>query len=313
LESARVVLANREVVVASERELPDLFWGLRGGGGNFGVVTEFTFRCHSLPFRPPICIGYWDLNDAPAVLRAYRELAPMEQPDEWKATAVVLPAPATLGASWAGRPVLMILQIWAADDPDAAGDAFRPLLDAAGAAAYGLELMPYVELQQIQDEECGRGNGNYTKGGYINDLSDDAIEAFVEGARDLPSAGSGIELIPHGGAQLAIEDDSTAYPDRDAGYSFNVFSRWPLHAASDPCIDWARRSHARLVPHESGGVYTNFFSVDDDHLRVLAAYGQARYEKLAEVKRQFDPDNVFALNANIRPAQNDREVLSERL
>jgi FAD/FMN-containing dehydrogenase len=302
LEAARIVLATGDVVVASESELPDLFWGIRGGGGNFGVVTEFTVRCHPLPWPIPVAIGYWELDDAPAVLRAYRELAPEQQPDNWKATAVVLPAPPLLGASYAGRPVLMVLQIWADDDLEGARRAFQPLPDVARPVAYEHEPMPYIELQQIQDDECGRGNGNYTKGGYIDDLSDDAIEALVEGARDLPSAGSGIEVIPHGGQQLALDDDATAFPDRGAAYSFNVFSRWPLQAPADVCMDWARRSYDRLVPHESGGVYTNFFSVDDDHSRVLAAYGAAKYERLARVKRRYDPDNVFALNGNIRPA-----------
>jgi FAD/FMN-containing dehydrogenase len=302
VEAVRIVLANGEVVVASESELPDLFWGIRGGGGNFGVVTEFTLRCHPLPWPIPVGIGYWELDDAPAVLRAYRELAPADQPEDWKATAIVLPAPPALGPSYAGRPVLMVLQIWADDDLEAARDAFRPLLDAARPVAHQLDPMPYIDLQQIQDEECARGNGNYTKGGYIDDLSDDAIEAFVEGARDLPSDGSGIELIPHGGRQLALDEDATAFPDRGAAYSFNVFSRWPLSAAAEVCIAWARRSYDRLVPHQSGGVYTNFFSVDDDDSRVVAAYGAAKYQRLAEVKRRYDPDNVFALNGNIRPA-----------
>jgi FAD/FMN-containing dehydrogenase len=285
----------------SESAVPDLYWGLRGGGGNFGVVTEFTFRCHPLRWPVPVAIGYWSLDDAPRVLRAYRELAP-EQPNEWKATVIALPAPPVLGKSFAGRPCLMVCQFWASDDLEAGRRAFRPLCEAAKPEAYEISRMPYETLQQIQDEDCRHGNGNYTKGGYLSDIGDGVIDALVESVRDLPSTGSGIELIPHGGAQLALEEDATAFPDRGAAYSFNVFSRWPLDASSELCMSWARRSYGRLLPYESGGVYTGFFSVDDDQSRVLAAYGESKYRRLVNLKRQYDPENVFARNANISPA-----------
>jgi FAD/FMN-containing dehydrogenase len=300
---ARVVLANGEVVIADEDQHPDLFWGLRGGGGNFGVVTEFTFRSHRFPTSVPVATAYWSLEDAPAVLRVYREHMPA-QPDEMKATVVVCKVPrgAGLPDHLVGRSALMILQVWAGTDLDAARAAFQPLLDAAPALAANLEVMSYVAVQRLDDAIAAHGKGNYTKGGYLADLQDGVIEGLVDGAREFVGEESIIEVIPHGGAQLRVGSDDSAFPDRDAAYSFNVYSRWPLSQSGDQHIDWARRYHERLDRYASGGVYTNFFAVDESEDRVRAAYGPVKYERLAALKADYDPTNVFALNSNIRPA-----------
>jgi FAD/FMN-containing dehydrogenase len=303
LVSARVVLASGDVVTASESSLPDLFWGLRGGGGNFGVVTEFTFRTHQLPTSIPVGIAYWPLAQAPSVLRVYREHMP-EQPDEMKATLVVCSAPADSGvpADLVGQPALMIVQAWAGADVLAAERAFQPLLRAAPVATGRLEPMPFVTLQRLDDASAAHGKNNYTKGGYIADISDAVIDVLMEGGNELVDDESIIEVIPHGGAQLRLGPDDTAFPDRDAAYSFNVFSRWPPGEPNTPHVEWTRRYHERLDAYSSGGVYTNFFSADEGHERVLAAYGQAGYSRLSKVKSRYDPDNIFALNGNIRPA-----------
>ena len=304
LLGARVVLASGEAVVADADTRDDLYWGLRGGGGNFGVVTEFTFRAHPLPPSIPVGIAYWPLAHAPAVLVVYREHMPA-QPNEMKATAVVCCASRGTGvpAAMVGQPALMILQVWAGDDLAAAERAFAPLTRAAPPSIAVVEKMPYVQLQRMDDAIAAHGKGNYTKGGYIAELSDGVIDALVEGAQELVDSESIIEVIPHGGAQQQLGPEDTAFPDRDAAYSFNVYSRWPLTEPGEPHIDWARRYHRRIEQFSSGGVYTNFFAVDDGQDRVRAAFGPATYERLSTLKAKYDPDNIFSLNSNILPAK----------
>jgi FAD/FMN-containing dehydrogenase len=303
LTSVRAVLADGRTVVASESCNESLFWALRGGGGNFGVVTQFTFRGNQLEQFVPVGFAYWHLKDAPRVLARYREHMP-DQPNEMKASVFfsALPAGAGLAPNVIGEPGLTVVQVWAGSDVDAASAAFGGLLDAAPPLASRLDTLPFLQLQRMDDSLAGPGKNNYTKGGYFAEITDDVIEALVEGGAELLSPESVIEVIPHGGAQLGLGDDDTAFPDRNAAYSFNVYSRWPLGEPGEEHVAWARRAYARLDAYSSGGVYTNFFAEDEGHDRVLRAYGEARYARLAQLKREFDPTNVFSLNGNIRPA-----------
>ena len=305
--AARVVLASGEVVVASEDENPDLYWGLRGGGGNFGAVTEFSYRTHPFPTEIPVAVAYWPLAEAEKVLRVHAELMP-ERPREWKATMFVSRPPAARGvpAELVGQPCLNVVQIWASDDLAAAEAAFEPLRKAAKPAVESLAPMPYVELQTIEDEIARHGKCNYTKGGYLDDeLGDGAIAALLTSAEEIVNEESIIEVIPHGGAQLDLGDDDTAFPDRQSAYSFNVYARWALEEDDEPHVGWVRRAFARLDDHAGDGVYVNFFNPHEggDQDRVLAAFGRERYDRLAQLKRRYDPANVFSLNPNIFPAE----------
>jgi FAD/FMN-containing dehydrogenase len=303
LREARVVTPAGEVLTASADSNPELHWGLRGGGGNFGVCTEFTFACHPVPRRLPVGFGVWALDDAPAVLRRYRELMP-EQPDEVKGTVFFIKADDRLGVDreHVGRHVVAIVQPWIGEDPEAAERAFAPLLEAAPAIRGEVTPMRWLDLQTMEDDVSGHGKGNYTKGGYLDEISDGLIEVVVEAARAMPGAESQLEIIPHGGAQLAVAEADSAFSDRAAAYSFNVYSRWPAADDPGPYVGWSRGTHAAMEPYVGAGVYTNFFAVDDGQDRVLAAYGAEKYERLARLKATYDPGNVLALNQNIRPA-----------
>jgi FAD/FMN-containing dehydrogenase len=305
--SFRVVLPSGEIVTADESQNADLYWGLRGGGGNFGIVTEFAYRSHPFPTEIPVGLGFWPLKDAEAVLRAQAERM-HEQPDEWKATTFVIrpaegsPAPPEL----VGKPTLMVLQVWADDDLAAAERSFDLYRDAATPALATVEPMAFTTLQSLSDDSAGPGRCNYTKGGYLDDdFGDGAIAAMIESAEEMLNDNSLIEVIPHGGAQLRVGDDDTAFPDRQAAYSFNVFARWPLEEDDDAHVAWARTAFDRLDRHAGDGVYVNFFNPHEggDQTRVLAAFGRERYDKLAALKARYDPTNVLSLNPNIFPAE----------
>jgi len=303
----RVVTAAGETVVASEDENPDLYWGLRGGGGNFGVVTEFGYRCHPFPTEIPVAVTYWTLADAPAVLRRHSELMP-ERPREWKATVFVSRPSAERGvpAEMVGKPCMSMVQVWAGSELADAEAQLAPLHEVAKPAFEQFGFMPYMQLQTIEDENAGRGKNNYTKGGYLDDvLGDGAIEALLTSAEELQNEESIVEIIPHGGAQLDLGDEDTAFPDRASLYSFNVYARWPLAEANDAHIAWVRRAFDRLDAHAGDGVYVNFFNPHDggDQDRVLQAFGRERYDKLAGLKHRYDPTNLFSLNPNIFPAE----------
>jgi hypothetical protein len=162
--------------------------------------------------------------------------------------------------------------------------------------------MPWLDLQTMDDHISGHGKGNYTKGGYLDAIDDGVVAALLDAALELPSNAAQVEVIPHGGAQLRVAEEDSAFSDRAAAYSFNVFARWHRDDEPNRHVAWARRHHRAFEQHARGGVYTNFFSADDGQDRVLAAYGPEKYERLAALKAKYDPGNVFALNGNIRPA-----------
>jgi hypothetical protein len=237
----------------------------------------------------PFGRGIWRLEDARTVLQAYRELV-SHAPDEFKATAFFCGAPEVQGVSseLLGRPVLMTYQVWAEDDLAAARRTFDVLTLSAPPLAATMGLMPWLDVQSIDDVGSRHGQGNYTKGGYLRDLGDGVIAEFIEAARGLPNEQSGMEVIPHGGAQLNVSEEASAFSDRDAAFSLKILGRWQTGESPDILVDWARASHRAIHRFASGGVYTNFFAADDGHDMVLAAYGRAKYARLSEIKARCD-------------------------
>ena len=287
VESYQVVTADGDVVRASREEHPDLYWGLRGGGGNFGIVTEFEFRLHDTGTRTLVAEYDFPPDDAFAAMRAWRDLN-AEAPRRATFTASVgRDGLTTLGFVWAGDP--------------AAGAAYLPALRALGRpAATRVSEPSYVELQTREDSVQGHAYRRYSKGHYLRALPDAAIEAFLtrgdSGSGLLPGAG----LQAHGGAIDDVPDEDAAFGHRGTLFEWGAGTRWTDPAEDEVRIAAARQAAAALAPYSSG-VYVNSVG-DEGAAGVRRAYPAAKLAKLTALKDAYDPDNAFHLNANIRPS-----------
>ena len=301
LRSARVVTADGEPLAVSEDEYPDLFWALRGGGGNFGVVTSFEFGLHP---RVPVLAGplAWPLDAAPSVLRQYRDL--LEGAPDELATIVVLrhaPAGAPFPPSIHGRPVCLILVCWTGKHEDGER-AIAPLRRFGTPLFDGVAPRPYVELQSAFDAGAPHGWHSYWKSCQLPALTDETIDLLVEHANRIESPRSYMIMFHMGGAVARASEEATAYSVRAAVHNLNIDAVWlpseESRAEREP--SWARNAYEAFAPHQLG-VYVNFLG-DEGQERVRAAYGESKYEKLAQIKARYDPENIFRLNQNIKPA-----------
>jgi FAD/FMN-containing dehydrogenase len=300
LTAAEVVTASSEVVRASTSEDPELLWALRGGGGNFGVVTSFEFRLHPLG---SVLGGVmmFPIDQGREVLRTYRDWA-AELPDEFTTVAVVVTAPPApfVPAELVGTKVVGVAGCWCGE-PDAGEEALRrprelhPPVDVFGP-------MPYTALQSMLDEGAPAGIRSYTRSGYAAELSDGLIDVALEHGAKMASPFSQIHFHHMGGAVARVADDDTAFGNRRGAYAYNLNSMW-MDPSEDEVHESANRAAASaFAPFSTGGVYVNFLSNEGD-ARVRAAYGDAKYERLAQLKRRLDPENLFRLNQNIAPAR----------
>ena len=302
LISAEVVLADGSVVRASEREHADLFWGLRGGGGNFGIVTEFEFRLH--PLGPLVLAGLamFPVGRAPDVLRRWRDWADAA-PDEVSTGCVVIIAPPEpfVPAELHGQPVLGIPVLYAGDPEDGA-DAVQPLRDL-GPAVDHIGPMPYTAFQTALDPLAPWGVRSYARGEYMPGFSDAAIDEFLAHAVDLTVRGAPLSqmvVFRIGQGIGAVPDEATAFSHRDARYLFHPISIWADPAEDERMIAATRAFAAAMRPFATGAAYLNFTPEAD---RVRDAYGDAKYARLVALKDRYDPANLFRLNQNIRPSR----------
>jgi FAD/FMN-containing dehydrogenase len=291
-----------ELITAEGRRLrvdeasePELFWGLRGGGGNFGVVSEFEFRLHPVASRAHVVELFFALEDAAPVLRGWRDLS-ASAPRAATFTAWVGDSPrwshgpvANVGFVWAGAPEL---------DPE-----LLPALRALGSpVAERVEELSYVELQRVDDTLEGHALRRYWKGSYFRSLPDEAIDAFL--ARVTADVHGdllpGASLQAYGGAIADVPDADSAFSQRDAAFEFVASARWADPAEDDQRIAAARRYAATLEPFSSG-MYVNVIS-DEGASGVARAFAPEKLARLRRLKTAFDPDNVFHLNQNIEPA-----------
>lgn len=299
LLSADVVTADGELLTATERRHADLFWALRGGGGNFGVVTSFELRLH--PVGPDLFSGLvvYPFAEAASILDRYRRVA-AEAPDELSAWVVVRKAPPLpfLPAAVHGTEILAIAMLWAGAPQDGAAAA-EPLRQLATPLGEHLGAQPYVAFQSAFDPLLAPGARNYWKSHDFDQLSDGAIATILQYAAELPSPQCEIFVAHLGGAMRRVAPDATAYPHRRSQFVMNVHGRWNDPADDARCIAWTRAFFESAAPHATGGVYVNFLT-EDEQDRVRAAYGD-NFDRLGDVKATYDPDNLFRVNQNIAP------------
>jgi FAD/FMN-containing dehydrogenase len=300
LRAAQVVLANGEVVRTSEEERPDLFWALRGGGGNFGVVTEFEFEGHPLGRELLAGMLVYPLDQAGEVLAFTREWME-EAPDELTSFPVLVTAPPQppFPPELQGRRILAVGVAYAGPIEDGRR-ALEPLHRFASPALDLAGPMPYLGLQTMLDATAPPGLHYYNRAEWLDDLDEAAIETLVEHFGRVSSPLSQVILGRMGGAVARIPVGATAFPHRQARNLLWIVTGWTPDQDAEPHLAWAREIHGAMRPFAAGGVYVN--ALGDEPDRVRAAYG-ANWERLREIKRAYDPDNVFRRNANIPPAE----------
>jgi FAD/FMN-containing dehydrogenase len=292
LISAEIVTAAGEVLTASAREHPDLFWAIRGGGGNFGVVSSFEYRLHRLRdvYGGLVAHPFAAARDA---LRFYRDFT-ASAPDDLTAFAGLVTAPDGSGAP------LAAFVLCHAGSPKKAEADLRPLLKFGAPALTQVGPMPYPAINTMLDAAFPTGSLNYWKASFLRALDDTAIDTLIERFSTCPSPMSGIVLEHFHGAVTRIDPSATAVPHRDASYNCVLASVWTDPAATSENIAWTRASYAAMEPYFVRRRYVNYLSDDESADEVRAAYGP-NYARLAQLKRRYDPDNVFRLNQNIDP------------
>lgn len=299
LISMDVVTAEGKLIRVSENEEPDLFWAMRGGGGNFGVVTSFEFRLHDLPGNVLAGLVVHPFADAEKVLREYRQ-ALETAPDELTCWAVMRQAPPLpfLPAEWHGKEILVLAMCYCGDI--AAGETATAGLRAIGnPIADIVSPMPFAAWQQAFDPLLTPGARNYWKSQDFAELSDAAIDILRDAVAKLPGPECEIFIGHVGGAAGRIAQEATAFPQRNSHFVMNVHARWRENAMDGACVGWARELFEATKPHAIGTAYINFMPEDETD-RVEAAYG-GNYARLSEIKRRYDPQNLFRMNQNVKP------------
>ena len=302
LLAADVVLADGSFVTASETSHPDLFWALRGGGGNFGVVTSFTFRTHDIGENGIIIGGpiLYDLADTGEVMRWYRDLIPSlpEELSGWLALLTIPPAPPFPEELW-GRKACGI--VWCYTGPhDQADKVLEPIRSFGSPLVVGLMEMPFSALQGAFDPLFPAGMQWYWRADVFSEITDKAIDVHRKYGALLPTGHSAMHLHPIDGAASRVSADATAFAYRDGGWAGVIVGVDPDPANAGPISQWARDYWDELHPESAGGAYINFM-MDEGQDRIRASY-RGNYARLAQVKRRYDPDNTFHVNQNIRPA-----------
>jgi len=294
LLSVGLVLADGRTLTASDQENADLFWAVRGGGGNFGVATSFEYQLH--PVGPTITGGViaYPIEQARDALRFFRDYT-ASSPDELAVVAALLHAPDGSGAKLAAMVICHCGPLAAGEQAMRSLKGFgSPVLDALGP-------MPYCQLNAMLDDGYPKSALNYWKSSFLAQLSDDAIGIMVESFARCPDPMCKLIIEHLHGAATRVGVSDTAFSVRTAGHNFLVLGQWMEPAISDRCIAWTRQTYADMAPFFASARYVNYLDKDDVGDPVAAAYGP-NYRRLQQLKAKYDPDNFFHMNQNIRPA-----------
>ena len=300
LIAAEVVTADGRKVTASEDENPELFWGLRGGGGNFGVVTAFHFRLHPVG---PIVLGgmlMFPAQLAGELVRFYRGFM-ADAPDELGSGLAFISAPPAdfVPEPVRGKPVVGCVVCWCGD-PAEGEEVVRPLREFGPPAIDMVQPMPYVALQAMLEPGNPKGMQNYWTADFLAELPDEAIDVFLEHATNPVSPISQVLLVPGGGAVARVDEEATAFGQRQAPWNVHYLSMWADPADSEANIAYTRGIASAMKPWSTGRVYLNYIG-DEGIGRVEAAFGTEKYARLQALKDEWDPENLFRHNQNIPP------------
>jgi FAD/FMN-containing dehydrogenase len=308
LISADVVTADGRLVTASEHENDDLLWGLRGGGGNFGVATSFAFRLH--PLGPMVLAGLLihPIDEAKDLMRAYRDYVDSAPEDLATGTAIIQAPPAEfIPGHLHGKPVLGMFVLFIGD-PDEGTGVVAPLKALGPPAVDLVAPMPYTAFQALIDPFAPPGWQNYHRGMHLPALPDDAIDVQVDYGTEIALVSSPMTqtvMFRHGGAVSRVPDDATAAGHREAAYMAHPIACWQDPADTDRHLDWIRRYSDAMAPFTTGGVYLNFEPSEGEE-RVRAGYGAEKYSRLVALKDTWDPENLFRVNQNVKPSGETR-------
>ena len=288
--SIDVVTADGQFLTASETANEDLFWGLRGGGGNFGIATSFEYRLHPVGemMAGPVLHPFGAARDAFEFYRDFAATAPDELFCEFG-----------LGASPDGERAVFLFMAYAGP-PEEGEKVLAPVREFGSPLEDMIGPAGYVDVQQMYDADFPWGLKNYWKSSNVAELSDDAIGTMVSFMEEAPSIAPAVIIDQFGGAVARVPDDATAFGHRDAEYDLIIAAIWSEDAEQEAHIDWAKRFWEAMQPYSTESVYVNYLSEEGEE-RVRAAYGDEHFARLVELKRKYDPGNVFRNNQNIRP------------
>jgi hypothetical protein len=298
VEGFMLVTADGSMVRADAKENVDLYWALRGGGGNFGVVTDFDVKLHALS-RVVLAEGLTSRDEIPALLGCWRDLmadAPFDL--KWNINLRLAPHTNSVPIELRGQPVASSSLLWTGD-PEAGRPSLEHGLAQCRPDTVRRKTLPFLTLQTMADSDFPHGRRYYTKSGYFHSLEDSTIERLVQAVATIPSLETQIELAYLGGAAGQIAASETAFGDRSAPFIITLLANWSEASADAEHISWVRGLFNQLRPAMKPGVYVNFMSGDEQD-RVPEAYRE-RWDRMVEVKSQYDPTNFFRLNQNVTP------------